>query len=69
MGLMLGLVCAVPNLELQAALRARGLLTAAAGNNVVRIVPPLVITRQQAEEACAILDAVCADWPAEAAPA
>jgi acetylornithine/N-succinyldiaminopimelate aminotransferase len=69
MGLMLGLVCAVPNTELQAALRARGLLTASAGNNVVRILPPLVITEREAEEACAILDAVCADWRFAAAPA
>ena len=43
-GLMLGLKCRVPNGELQAAFTAEGLLTVSAGDNVVRLVPPLVIT-------------------------
>ncbi len=43
-GLILGLKAAVPNGELQAAFMAEGLLTVAAGDNVVRLVPPLVLT-------------------------
>ena len=43
-GLILGLKAAVPNGELQAAFTAEGLLTVAAGDNVVRLVPPLVLT-------------------------
>lgn len=43
-GLMLGLKCRVPNGEVQEAFTAEGLLTVAAGDNVVRLVPPLVIT-------------------------
>ncbi len=43
-GLILGLKARVPNGELQAAFAAEGLLTVAAGDNVVRLVPPLVIT-------------------------
>ena len=43
-GLMLGLKCRVPNGELQSAFTAEGLLTVSAGDNVVRLVPPLVIT-------------------------
>jgi acetylornithine/N-succinyldiaminopimelate aminotransferase len=43
-GLILGLKSIVPNGELQAAFAAEGLLTVAAGDNVVRLVPPLVIT-------------------------
>ncbi len=43
-GLILGLKARVPNTELQAAFTAEGLLTVAAGDNVVRLVPPLVIT-------------------------
>ncbi len=43
-GLILGLKAVVPNGELQAAFTAEGLLTVAAGDNVVRLVPPLVIT-------------------------
>ena len=43
-GLMLGLKCRVPNGDLQSAFTAEGLLTVSAGDNVVRLVPPLVIT-------------------------
>ncbi len=43
-GLILGLKAEVPNTELQNALTAEGLLSVAAGENVVRLVPPLVIT-------------------------
>ncbi len=43
-GLILGLKSIVPNTELQDAFMAEGLLTVAAGDNVVRLVPPLVLT-------------------------
>ncbi|MDT7952275.1 MAG: aspartate aminotransferase family protein [Acetobacteraceae bacterium] len=43
-GLILGLKAEVPNTELQDAMLAEGLLAVAAGDNVVRLVPPLVIT-------------------------
>ena len=43
-GLILGLKAVVPNGELQAAFMEEGLLTVAAGDNVVRLVPPLVLT-------------------------
>ena len=43
-GLILGLKSKVPNGELQDAFTAEGLLTVAAGENVVRLVPPLVLT-------------------------
>ena len=43
-GLIVGLKCNVPNTEVQAAFTAEGLLTVGAGDNVVRLVPPLVIT-------------------------
>ena len=43
-GLMLGLKCRVPCGEVQDAFTAEGLLSVAAGDNVVRLVPPLVIT-------------------------
>jgi len=43
-GLILGLKAVVPNGDLQAAFMAEGLLTVAAGDNVVRLVPPLVLT-------------------------
>ncbi|HYZ64507.1 MAG TPA: aminotransferase class III-fold pyridoxal phosphate-dependent enzyme, partial [Acetobacteraceae bacterium] len=43
-GLILGLKAEVPNVELQDAMIAEGLLVVAAGENVVRLVPPLVLT-------------------------
>ena len=43
-GLILGLKCVVPNGQMQDALMAEGLLTVAAGENVLRLVPPLVLT-------------------------
>ena len=64
LGLLIGLHCGVPNLDLQAKLRERGLLTATAGDNVVRILPPLIIGEKEADEACAILEETCAAWAA-----
>jgi acetylornithine/N-succinyldiaminopimelate aminotransferase len=50
-GLMLGLVCVVPNTEVQAACIAEGLLTVAAGENVLRLVPPLIVMESDIAEA------------------
>jgi acetylornithine/N-succinyldiaminopimelate aminotransferase len=58
-GLMLGLKCQVPNQKLLAALRAEKLLTVQAGDNVVRFLPPLIVTETEIDEACAKLDAAC----------
>ncbi len=55
LGLMLGLKCRIPNTELQARLMANGLLTVGAGDNVVRLLPPLIIGETEIEEALAIL--------------
>jgi acetylornithine/N-succinyldiaminopimelate aminotransferase len=43
-GLMLGLKCRVPCGEVQEAFAAEGLLSITAGDNTLRLVPPLVIT-------------------------
>jgi acetylornithine/N-succinyldiaminopimelate aminotransferase len=50
-GLILGLKAKVPNAELQDAFTAEGLLSVAAGDNVVRLVPPLVITDEDVDAA------------------
>ncbi|MGE0120884.1 MAG: aspartate aminotransferase family protein [Dongiaceae bacterium] len=63
-GLMLGLKCVVPNTEMVNKLRDAGLLTVGAGDNVVRLLPPLIIAESHVEEALAILDKVCGTWPA-----
>jgi len=59
-GLMMGVKCKVPNGELVDALRERGLLAVGAGDNVVRILPPLIITEEHVREAVAILNDACA---------
>ena len=58
-GLMLGLRCVPPNGEIIAELRDRGLLTVPAADNVVRVLPPLIITEAEVDEALSILEAVC----------
>ena len=50
-GLLLGLVAACPNGELVEALRAEKLLAVAAGDNVVRLLPPLIIDEPEIAEA------------------
>ena len=49
-GLMLGLMCKVNNLKLVAAGHAMNVLTIPGGDNVVRILPPLVINKNEAGE-------------------
>ncbi|HSP25090.1 MAG TPA: aspartate aminotransferase family protein, partial [Saliniramus sp.] len=58
-GLLLGLRTVVPNGDLVAAARAQKLLTIPAGDNVVRLLPPLIITEAEAGEAASRLDAAC----------
>ena len=56
LGLMLGLKCRVPNGDVIAAARAEGLLLVAAGENVVRLLPPLIIGDEEISEATRRLD-------------
>jgi acetylornithine/N-succinyldiaminopimelate aminotransferase len=60
-GLMLGIRCgdSVTNAELGAALRDQGLLTVPAADNVVRLLPPLVIDESHVREAVDMIDAGC----------
>lgn len=66
-GLMLGLRCAVPNGDLVAAARQHHVLVIAAGDNVVRLLPPLVISDNEISEAVRRLDAACFDIEAHRA--
>ena len=54
-GLLLGLKCAVPNGDVQAEALNQGLLSVAAGENVLRLIPPLIISHKDCDEALAIL--------------
>jgi acetylornithine/N-succinyldiaminopimelate aminotransferase len=58
-GLMLGLKCRVPNVKLLEALRARQMLTVQAGDNVVRLLPPLIVGETEIDLACDTIDAAC----------
>jgi acetylornithine/N-succinyldiaminopimelate aminotransferase len=58
-GLLLGLKAAIPNAALQAALRDQHLLTVAAGDNVVRLLPPLIIGEAEIAQAVAAIDRAC----------
>ena len=68
-GLMLGLRTVVPNTELVAAARAHHLLVIGAGDNVVRLLPPLIVSEAEIGEAVRRLDAACSDIVAASAPA
>lgn len=50
-GLMLGLKCRVPNTELNLALRDQKLLAVPAGENVIRLLPPLTVSDDEIREA------------------
>jgi acetylornithine/N-succinyldiaminopimelate aminotransferase len=58
-GLLLGLRTVVPNGDFVAVARAQKLLTIPAGDNVVRLMPPLIITEAEVGEAASRLDAAC----------
>jgi acetylornithine/N-succinyldiaminopimelate aminotransferase len=60
-GLMLGLKCKVPNGDVVKQAFAGGLLLVAAGDNAVRLVPPLIIGAPEIEAAVAILDLAAAE--------
>jgi acetylornithine/N-succinyldiaminopimelate aminotransferase len=55
---MVGLKCVPENTAVVGALTEGGLLTIAAGGNVVRLVPPLIIDESHVDEAMAILEKV-----------
>jgi acetylornithine/N-succinyldiaminopimelate aminotransferase len=55
MGLLQGLKCVIPQGEVQAACVAEGLMAITAGDNVLRLAPPLVVTDADLDEAAAML--------------
>ena len=60
-GLMLGLKLTQPNTDFVAAARKHHLLVIAAGDNVVRLLPPLTISEAEIADGCRRLEAACAD--------
>ena len=66
-GLMLGLKCRVPNADVVAAGIGDKVLTIPGGDNVVRLLPPLVITDEEIAEGVARLDRAATSLAASAA--
>lgn len=64
-GLMLGIKCKKPVAEVLAAGRKRHVLAVAAGDNVLRLLPPLVITESDLDEAVKRLSLAAGDLNAE----
>jgi acetylornithine/N-succinyldiaminopimelate aminotransferase len=61
-GLLLGVKTVVPNTEVVKRLQGAGMLAAGAGDNVVRLLPPLIIGKAEIDAAEAILDKVGREW-------
>ncbi len=59
-GLLVGLRCIVPSGELVDELRAEKMITVGAGENVVRLLPPLIIGEDEVAEAVERIDRACA---------
>jgi acetylornithine/N-succinyldiaminopimelate aminotransferase len=58
-GLLIGLRAVVPSGELVDALRAEKMITVAAGDNVVRLLPPLIISEPEIAEAVRRIARAC----------
>ncbi len=66
-GLMLGLKCLIPNRELVERLLVAGLLTVPAADNVVRLLPPLIIGEAEIDAALQALTEACEQLAEKAA--
>jgi acetylornithine/N-succinyldiaminopimelate aminotransferase len=58
-GMLIGMRAAVPMGQLVDALRAEKLLTVAAGENVVRLLPPLIASEAEIDQAVDMIDRAC----------
>src|SRR3954452_19082621 len=58
-GLLIGIKAVVPSGDLVAALRDQKLLTVGAGDNVVRFLPPLIVTEAEIEDSVGRLERAC----------
>jgi acetylornithine/N-succinyldiaminopimelate aminotransferase len=63
-GLLLGIRCVVPAADIVTKLRQNGLLTLTAGENVLRVLPPLIVGEREIDEALDIMNKVAREWPA-----
>ena len=59
-GLLVGLRMLVPSADLVDELRAEKMITVAAGDNVVRLLPPLIVSEDEIAEAVRRIERACA---------
>jgi acetylornithine/N-succinyldiaminopimelate aminotransferase len=59
-GLLVGLRAVGPSADLVDELRAEKMITVAAGDNVVRLLPPLIISEEEVAEGVQRLERACA---------
>jgi acetylornithine/N-succinyldiaminopimelate aminotransferase len=59
-GLLIGLKSNLPNTQFADALQQQRLLTIVAGDNVVRLLPPLIVSEAEINEACEKINSACA---------
>ncbi len=64
-GLLIGIVCDRPAAEAISELHRRGLLVVPAGPNVIRLLPNLLVTHEEIDEAVSLMAEVLAKQPAE----
>jgi acetylornithine/N-succinyldiaminopimelate aminotransferase len=63
-GMLAGVKCVVTAGDVVAKARDKGLLVLTAGDNVLRILPPLVAGKAEIDEAVGILGQVASEWSA-----
>ncbi len=63
-GMLLGVKCVVTAGDVVTKARGKGLLVLTAGDNVLRILPPLIAGKKEIDEAIVILSQVASEWPA-----
>jgi len=61
-GLMIGIKCKIPNTDLLVKLRDLNLLVGKSGANMIRLLPPLNVSKEHLEQAIATIDTALADW-------
>ena len=62
LGLMVGIVMNQPCKELETLLMRNGLITVATAQNVIRLLPPLIVTQAQIKKAVKIIDQGIRQW-------
>jgi len=62
-GLLLGIKCVITAGDFVTKLRENGLICLTAGDNVLRILPPLIVGEAEIDEAIGVFEKVAREWP------